>query len=386
MNLVSKISQCWSSIQGTLFPFLEEELGPLSKKHQEVAAILELVRVEDHIVQYYMGAGRPPSDRVAIARSLVAKSLYKIGQMDAWRDRLVCDVSLRRLCGFEKRCDIPSTSTFSRANAEFATSSLASIAHESCITHMYEDTIVGHISNDSTAIVCREAIDPVRKKEMKAGAENKKSKKKRGRPSKEEVREEVPEKRIARQVTMSRSELLEDLPALCDVGTKRNSKGHTESWRGYKLHIAVADGDIPISCILTSASMHDSQAAIPLLAMTKERVTNCYDLMDAAYDCDEIDNYSKSLEHVPLIDINPRRNKELKQELAAESKRKKHLGIKYSHDYRYNERSSVERVNSYLKDSFSGRSIWVKGAKKVFSHLMFGILAMTGQRLLRFAT
>ena len=34
------------------------------------------------------------------------------------------------------------------------------------------------------------------------------------------------------------------------------------------------DGGIPISCILTSASLHDSQAAIPLATMTAERVTN----------------------------------------------------------------------------------------------------------------
>ena len=37
-----------------------------------------------------------------------------------------------------------------------------------------------------------------------------------------------------------------------------------ESWIGYKLHLDVADGDIPISGLLTSASLHDSQAAIPL--------------------------------------------------------------------------------------------------------------------------
>jgi hypothetical protein len=29
---------------------------------------------------------------------------------------------------------------------------------------------------------------------------------------------------------------------------------------GYKLHLDVADGDIPISAVLTSASLHDSQA------------------------------------------------------------------------------------------------------------------------------
>lgn len=33
------------------------------------------------------------------------------------------------------------------------------------------------------------------------------------------------------------------LPALCDWGCKRNSKGKTQYWRGYKLHIAVADAN-----------------------------------------------------------------------------------------------------------------------------------------------
>jgi hypothetical protein len=33
--------------------------------------------------------------------------------------------------------------------------------------------------------------------------------------------------------------------------------------------------------VLTSASLHDSQAAIPLATMTASRVINLYDLMDA---------------------------------------------------------------------------------------------------------
>jgi len=57
---------------------------------------------------------------------------------------------------------------------------------------------------------------------------------------------------------------------------------------GYKLHIDAADGQIPISCILTSASLHDSQAAIPLAQMSAQRVTHLYDLADAAYDIDAI--------------------------------------------------------------------------------------------------
>jgi hypothetical protein len=42
------------------------------------------------------------------------------------------------------------------------------------------------------------------------------------------------------------------------VDAKNNSKGYKESWIGYKLHIDAADGKIPISCILTSAPLHDS--------------------------------------------------------------------------------------------------------------------------------
>ena len=63
---------------------------------------------------------------------------------------------------------------------------------------------------------------------------------------------------------------------------------HQVSWIGYKLHIDAADASIPVSCILTSASLHDSQVAIPLATMTDARVTNLYDLMDSAYDAVEI--------------------------------------------------------------------------------------------------
>ncbi len=50
--------------------------------------------------------------------------------------------------------------------------------------------------------------------------------------------------------------MLKDLPKACDVGTKKNSKGYKTSWTGYKLHVDSADGGIPISCILTSVSVH----------------------------------------------------------------------------------------------------------------------------------
>jgi hypothetical protein len=46
----------------------------------------------------------------------------------------------------------------------------------------------------------------------------------------------------------------------------------------------VACGQIPVSCGLTSASVHDSQVAIPVMTMTSARVYSLYDLIEAAYD------------------------------------------------------------------------------------------------------
>ena len=181
---------------------------------------------------------------------------------------------------------------------------------------------------------------------------------------------------------MTHEQMLEDLPKPCDVGTKKNSKGYKESWIGYKLHIDATDGDIPLSCVLTSASVHDSQVALPLTLETSNKVVNLYDLMDSAYDVPEIKAVSSSLGHIPIIDINPRRNTQLKKELELENKAQKNLNWKPCEKMRYNQRSSVERVNGNLKDNFGGCMVRVQGHVKVACHLMFGILALTADQLL----
>jgi len=92
----------------------------------------------------------------------------------------------------------------------------------------------------------------------------------------------------------------------CDRGTKKNAKGYKMSWNGYKLHLDTNDIGLPISALVTSASLHGSQVAIPLIKLTSRKVTYCYDLMDAAYDANRIDQVSRSSGHVPIIDKNKR--------------------------------------------------------------------------------
>ena len=50
---------------------------------------------------------------------------------------------------------------------------------------------------------------------------------------------------------------------------------------------------------------------------------------------------------------------------------------------RYNERSAVERFNSRLKEEFGGCNVMVRGAEKVKTHLMFGVIAIFADQLLK---
>lgn len=375
MNLRESLSYYWQGIQTKLFPELEEELGPLTPKLYQVVETLELVRVESYVRRWSGYVGRPEDDRAALARAFVAKSILNLATTRMLLDRLAIDACLRRICGWERQGEIPSEATFSRAFAEFSAEGLPAKVHEALIRETHADRLVGHISRDSTAIEAREK--PKKKVALKAMPLRKK-----GRPKKGETRPAPEPKRIERQASMTLTEMLADLPTVCNVGTKRNSQGYQESWQGYKLHLDTADGGIPVSAILTSASLNDSQVAIPLATITASRLQNLYDLMDAAYDAEEIKAYSRHLGHVPIIDTNPRRDQALQSRLAAEAKAKRTLHLKYPEDQRYNERSAAERTNSDLKDNFGGRTVRVRGPRKVFCHLMFGLLALTAQRLI----
>ena len=376
MSLLVRLSSYWCAFQEYLFPTIEEHLGPLGERYQLFITVLEFVRVEQHLPCFRCLRGRPQQDRAAVARAFIAKAVFQIDTTRALLERLANDRALRRLCGWESVRAIPSAATFSRAFAGFAEGALPSRLHEALIEHTMQEQLVGHVSRDATAIEGREKPTPKPKQPAKP-------KRKRGRPRKGEERPKEPS-RLQRQQQMTLAEMLDDLPHACDVGTKRNAKGYKESWIGYKLHIDAGDGGIPLSCILTSASVNDCQVAIPLATMTAARVTNLYDLMDAAYDAAEIRAHSESLGHVPIIDVNPRNSPALKRDLQQEAKARRTLGQGYAKEVRYRERSTVERVNGRLKDEFGARQVRVRGHRKVLCHLMFGILALTVDQLLRF--
>ena len=113
--------------------------------------------------------------------------------------------------------------------------------------------------------------------------------------------------------------------------------------------------------------------------ITSQRVPYLYDVMDSAYDASAIHAASRKLGHGPIIQ--PKTPPKPKTELPCRIKHKREMPP--AERQRYKQRTSVERVNSRLKDDFGARTVRVRGARKVFAHLMFGVLAITVDQLLK---
>ncbi len=384
-----QIMQRWNVIQHELLPELEEQVGSLTPKLEKVIHTLEWVRIEEFTGTSWCGVGRPPFERAWLANAFVAKAVWGLATTVGLIERLMIDRALRRLCGFPLCKTLPSEATFSRAFDEFAEAGLGQRVHEALIKEHLGDQLIGHLSRDGTAIEAREppsrtktpAVDPAPTAqsalwpaeeipaETSVPEETPAPARKRGRPRRGEARPAAKEPPIKRQRGQTLAQMLDQIPTACDRGTKCNAPGDKISWNGYKRHLDTADCGVPISALLSSASMHDSLAAIPLSLISAERVTNLYDLMDAAYCSSELRAHSRSLNHVPLIDHNPRRGAKI-EFAPAEA-------------IRYNERTAAERSNARLKDEFGGKTLRVKGDTKVMAHLMFGLLALSADQLMR---
>ena len=377
----------WSHIQGSLFPWLREEVDPLTEALGRLVTTLDVIGLEAFVPEPSRGAGRPPEDRRALARAFVAKAVLGVPTTTALIERLGVDKSLRRILGWERRSQVPSEATFSRAFAEFAQGDLPGRMHAALVEGALGGRILGVIARDATEIEAREK--PIKKepndKKDEPPSDGAPPPRKRGRPRKDEERPKPEPTRLERQTTQNLDQMLADLPTACDVGSKKNSKGYKETWIGYKLHLDVACGQIPVSCVLTSASVHDSQVAIPLMTMTGERIRYLYDLMDAAYDAAAIHDHSKALGHAPVIDRNYRAQHEAKAEWAKEVERMKFINMPDPDDVIFDFRTMAERVNARLKDEFGARFVRVRGAIKVKCHLMFGVVALAVDQILRVA-
>jgi len=416
-SLGERISSFWSRVNGSLFPALEDADVEMTPKLYKLVALLDLLQIELFVPfrsPYQVGA--KPHDRRCLARAFVAKAFYNATDTKSFRDRLLHDKDLRKVCGWANRWDVPSESTFSRAFAWCADLGLLDLVQATHVQVWLGDDIVRDVSTDSTAIEARETpvtrakpstdtalaeaapmgpvqaevasilaalSTPVQTPSMSKGSTPQKQTKKTAKKTAKKMTKQVVtnkalEKlyapgptRLERQLTQVPEIALLELDTACDVGCKTDSKGNKNYWIGYKFHVRVAEGNLPLLAVTTAASVHDSQVDIPLMKMTDRLVTSLYELKDRAYDAQYIRLASEQAGHVPIIDYIKRRGQERARELDPD--RAEH----------YKGRTVVERFNARLKDEFGGNMVRVRGNRKVHAHLMCGLLVIFADQLLR---
>ena len=304
--LTERVAAFWDRVQTSLFPALEEAVELTAKLYQLVA-ILEVLHIERCVATpspYVRGV--KPKDRRCLARACVAMALYGGTDRAAFRERLLGDTALRKVCGWTARGQVPSLSTFSRAFRAFAETGLADQVHAALVQGWRGADVVWHAATDATAIPARET--PVTRAKPVLDAEKPKTaKRKPGRPKKGAAPLPPEPTRLERQAAQEPEIALLELRTACDVGGKRDSKGNTSYWVGYKFHVSVDEWGLPLAAVTTAASVHDSQVAIPLFKLASRRVTVLYDLLDKAYDAAPIHALSAALGHQPIIDRMKRR-------------------------------------------------------------------------------
>jgi hypothetical protein len=390
MQLTSRqvVMQFAHMLQEELFPLLQSSVGPLNGQMQLLASVISLAPLERMLGARRAATGRPAKDRAALATAFLAKAVLNLPTTRDLICRLRVDEALRRFCGWSSPA-LPHESKFSRAFAEFAATELPQQWHEAVIATTQSQRLIGHIARDATAIPARERFP-----ETTQQKKQKKQKKAKQRAAKQcqrarskgafaKAKVAPPGTRIQRQRHQKLAGMLRELPRQCDIGAKKNSHGNLQYWRGYKLHLDVADGQVPISAVLTSASVHDSQVAIPLMTLSSQRVVHLYELMDSAYDADAIHAHSRQLNHVPIIAPHGRRGTTRPSQLPKVFPDRPTPQLSWAQQDRYKERTMSERVNARLKDEFGASHLRVRGAAKVMAHLMFGVLALTVDQWMR---
>jgi len=103
--------------------------------------------------------------------------------------------------------------------------------------------------------------------------------------------------------------------------------------------------------------------------LTAQRLTNCYDLMDTAYDSHDIRQHSRKLGHVPIIEPQKRGSRTGNGTIS-----------------RFVPANARHRAcHLPLKDEFGGPLCAGARLRQGRAYLMFGILALTADQILRLA-
>ncbi|OEH92469.1 IS5/IS1182 family transposase, partial [Bacillus solimangrovi] len=358
--------------------------------------------------------------------------------------RLKNDLIFRLDCGFLLSDNVPSESSFSRLIHLLSKSNAIEKSQNTLVRQAIQEGFIKDdmAAVDVTHFEARDRAKASEKKEpIEPKKRGRKSKKEREQWLKEQVEQEAGrtlyEKEIAHQLSASLDELRSEVPLTPTWGIKKNSERKNVAWFGYKAHLAVGtQSQYILQTLMSSASLSDGKGAIPLIKGIHEtlHLTIRYGLLDAGYDFKAIYQQLHNMNAQGIIAYNPRneqevegfdgnfsptcvrehsyqydsydsayhrlkytRPKECKEcPLANDTLCQKVYKIKRLVDIRkyvepvrgsqkwktlYKQRTSVERVNAYLKEYFQLNNVRHRSGKVAKVHFDLVTLIYNGTKL-----
>jgi len=367
----------------------------------------------------------------AMIYAMVARIVERIPTIKDLIKRLTQDFMFRLDCGFLFSDRIPSEASFSRLASKLSHSNALELVQESLLLQAIQEGFICDetVAIDATHFESRDRSTPQEKKQ-------KQEPKKRGRKPKAEQeafklevqerenQKSIYEKKIEDQLSIRLDTLRTEAPLEPNWGIKKNSEGKNTFWFGFKAHLAVGtSSQYILQSLMTSASLNDGKAAIPLLKGIQERLSLSirYGLMDAGYDYVPIYQQLLNMKAYGIIAYNKRNEGELigfdehfaptcvrEHSYRYDSYDEKYCSLKYVRpkecdtcplskdslcqkvykvkmdtDIRrytapgrgseawkklYKQRTAVERVNAYLKEFFQLKNVRYRSGKKAKVH------------------
>ena len=368
----------------------------------------------------------------AMIYSLIIRITERIPFIKDLVKRLDTDLRFKVDCGFLISDEIPSEASYSRLITLISESGALEIVQERLLLSAISEGFITDetIAIDATHVEARDRApfktDKVVKEPKKRGRK-KKEEREQWLLDKAEKDANLPiyEKTISDQLDVPLEELRSSVPTQPEWGVKKSSEGKNVFWFGFKCHLAVGTkSQYILQSLFSSGNLNDGKAAIPLLKGIKERLSSLkisHVTMDAGYDygpiykqvyrigSQSVISYNKKNEPEPIgfdkhfaptcvrehsyrydsyyakyKTLKYTRPKECKDcPLANDSLCQKVYKKKVTDDLRrytvpargsikwdniYKERSSVERVNAYLKGYFLLNQIYHCTGKKAKVH------------------
>lgn len=235
--------------------------------------------------------------------------------------RLNDDFIFKLNCGFRVSDKTPSEASYSRLVTKLVDANVLEEVNETVVTQAISEGFITDdaVAIDATHFEARDQAPPKEEKpETGPKKRGRKSKAEReqwlAEQAEREANQPLFEKKIEAQLDVPLDELRTHIPQVPKWGVKKNSEGKNVFWYGYKAHLAVGTtSQYILQSLFSSGNLNDGKAAIPLLKGISERLSLPslkYDMMDAGYDYEPIYEQIHRIGHQAVIAYNKRREPE----------------------------------------------------------------------------